>query len=105
VRRVRAPERRSHRRANDTNLREFGPNAAGHFLHGGLHRRDRGMRVVAEIVNPFEPNHGSNAGQVEHISFEPLTDGGSSREGLFCGVLGRPRNLVAADVPAFTTDT
>jgi hypothetical protein len=41
---------------------EFGADTADDILHAGLDRFDRGIAVLAEIVDAFEPDHGGDAG-------------------------------------------
>src|SRR5271166_542063 len=59
---VGAAERRRQGSADDPDIGRFGASAADDILHAGLHRFDRGIAVLAEIVDAFEPDQSGDAG-------------------------------------------
>src|ERR1700738_3633630 len=59
---VGAAERRGQGSADDPDTGEFGADATDDVIHAGLDCFARGLAVLAEIVDAFEPNHGGDAG-------------------------------------------
>src|SRR4051812_40450824 len=70
--------------------------AADDFAHARLHRFERCVAVLAEVVNAFEPDHSLDARQAQHIAFEALTCCRPARKRFLRGVFGRANDLVAA---------
>src|SRR5712671_8060819 len=92
-----APERRGDGGADDPDTGKFGADTADDVPHARLDRLDRGIAVLAEIVDAFEPDDRRNAGQRQYIAVEPVLGRRSAGKRLSRRVRGRPHHLVAAD--------
>src|SRR5262245_21283771 len=57
----------------------------------------RSIAVAAEIVDPFEPDHGGDAGALEHVALEALRRRRPAGERFLWTVFRRPCDLIAAD--------
>jgi hypothetical protein len=70
------------------------PGMRAHFgdalAHGGGHRVDRGVAVLGEIIDAFEPDHGGDARPQEHVALEARPGGRSARIGLSAEYRGGP---------------
>src|SRR5262245_47845046 len=97
VRRIRCAERGDHRGAEYAHLRPLRANAADDLLHAVLCFLQRSVAVLAEIVDPFEPDHGAHAGELEHVALDALYRRRPARERFLWAVVRRPCDLIAAD--------
>src|SRR5262249_13434329 len=97
VRRIRCAERGDHRGADHEHLRPLCANAADDLLHAVLCLLQRSVAVLAEIVDPFEPDHGGHAGDWGTAARDALSRGGPAGERFLWAVPRVPCNLVAAD--------
>src|SRR4029077_6178026 len=97
VRRVRRAERGNHRGAEYADVGTAHANPADHVFHGVLHRIERRIAVLAEIVDSLKPDHSRHAGQIEHVAVDALLRRRAAREWLLRPFFRRARDLIAAD--------
>src|SRR5262249_16727602 len=97
MRRIQGAERGDHRGADHAHLRLPRANAADDLLHAALRLLHRSVAVAAEIVDPFEPDHGADAGELEHVALDALHRRRPARERLLRALFPRPCDLIAAD--------
>src|SRR5262249_18121093 len=92
-----APSALTHRGADHAHLRPLRPNAPDNLPHAVLRLLHRCVAVAAEIVDSFEPDHGGDARELEHVALDALHRRRSARERFLWAVFRRPCDLIAAD--------
>src|SRR5262249_33889702 len=96
MRHARRAERANHRGADQADVRPLPTDATDHVAHGVLHRLERRIAVLAEVVDAFEPDQRADAGEIQGVAIDPALGRWPARKWFLRAVLGGSYDLIAA---------